>query len=103
MDDKEYIESNRRRLEELEMAIQEAEASMDIEGRLRAVGIDKAEADRAVSEFIQQASPELQAAARQKVQEAERAEQAARAQAISDMSKTASGGAVPARRPRTMV
>jgi tartrate dehydratase alpha subunit/fumarate hydratase class I-like protein len=76
---------------------------MDIDGRLRAMGIDKAEAERAVAEFIKQASPELMAAAQQKLQEAEQAERAARAQAVGDMSKTASSGAAPARRPRSMV
>ena len=103
MDDKEYVEANGRRLEELEAAIQAAEAAVDIEGRLRAMGIDKAEAERAVAEFIRQASPELMAAAQQKLQETEQAERAARAQAVSDMSKTASGGAAPVRRPRSMV
>lgn len=100
--DQEYVEANNQRLAELEAAIQEAEAALDVDARLKAAGVDPAQAREAISRMSQQATPEARKAAEQQLAEQQAQDKAARAQAISAMSKTATAGGTAPRRPRNM-
>ena len=102
MTDQEYIEAHAQRLAELEAALDEAEASLDVESRLKAAGLDFGEVQKAIARMAQTASPEAREQAKRLQAEQDEQEKAARAQALSAMSKTATSGTAPVRRPRNM-
>lgn len=104
MNDQEYIEATARQIAEMERALDEADAALDIEGRARAAGLDYAAVTAAMEAAAKNASPEAIAQAKQ-LRDAEEAQlKEARAKAVSALSRNASAAApAPAvRRPRNM-
>jgi len=103
MDDKEYIEAKARQIAEIARALDEAEAAADIEGRARAAGLDYQTVMAAMNDAASKATPEALAKAKRLQAEDDAQAKAARAQAVSALSRSATPAAQTApRRPRNM-
>jgi hypothetical protein len=103
MDDKEYIEAKARQIAEIARALDEAEAAADIEGRARAAGLDYQTVMAAMNDAASKATPEALAEAKRLQAEDDAQAKAARAQAVSALSRSATPAAQTApRRPRNM-
>lgn len=103
MNDKEYIEAASRQIAEVERALNEAEAALDVEGRARAAGFDYQAVLAAMEQSAKSASPQAVAEAKRVQAEEETQRKEARAKAVSAMSRTATSAAPSApRRPRNM-
>jgi hypothetical protein len=99
--DQDYIEANRQRLAQLEAALNEADAALDLDARARAAGFDLASAKAMVDRVAASASPQAKEQAQALMAEMDAAEREARAKALADMSRT-TGSAASTRRPRNM-
>jgi hypothetical protein len=97
--DQDYIEANRQRLAQLEAALNEADAALDLDARAR--GFDLASAKAMVDRVAASASPQAKEQAQALMAEMDAAEREARAKALADMSRT-TGSAASTRRPRNM-
>jgi hypothetical protein len=103
MDDKEYIAAKARQIAEMAQALDEVEAALDVEGRARAAGLDYQAVLAAMNDAVSKASPEALAEAKRRQDEEEQRLKAARAQAVSALSRNATAASPPpARRPRNM-
>ncbi|MFM2187732.1 MAG: hypothetical protein RIR43_2304 [Pseudomonadota bacterium] len=99
--DQEYIEANRQRLAQLEAALNAAEESLDLDARAREAGFDLSEAKALAERLAAAASPQAREEAQRAMAEMDAADKNARAAALTDMSRGATGTA-PSRRPRNM-
>ena len=102
MDDKEYIQAKAQQIAEVSRALDEAEAALDIEGRARAAGLDYQAVLAALNDAASKATPDALAEAKRLQAEEEQQAKAARAQAISAMSRSATATQPAVRRPRNM-
>ncbi len=103
MDDKEYIQAKAQQIAEVARALDEAEAALDIEARTKAAGLDYQAVLAAMNDAASKATPEALAQAKRLLDEEEAQAKAARAQAVSALSRTAtSASSGTPRRPRNM-